>query len=229
MDHDAAHSADKSDVTGETLVIIRLLSLIGITAFAILASNASSAAEGLGRLFFNPEQRAQMDLARSKRIRTTLAEEPTEQQSTALPETVLYNGLVRRSDGKNTIWLNGRSVPEGEMGGHTTVNSTLRRDGSLVIELPQANRSINLRVGQELEITSGSIAESYARTAPLANSATRSGPGSPKPAATVTPRNGKAATNRTGTQSSETRKGASEAKPAAVENSGSSKTAGPPQ
>lgn len=187
MDHGPAQPAGKPGLTGETLVIIRPLSLVGIAALAILVSHASSAAEGLGRLFFNPEQRAQMDLARSKRIRTTLSEEPEEQQSASLPETLTYNGLVRRSDGKNTVWLNGRSVPEGEMGGRTPVNSKLRWDGSLVIELPQANRSINLRVGQELEITSGSISEPYVRVAPVTKPAPKPAPESGKPASAPAP------------------------------------------
>ena len=148
-------------------------------ASALLALSApipAQAADALGRLFFNPEQRAQMDLARSKRIRATLSEEPAQEDAAALPETVTYNGVVRRSDGKNTIWLNSRSVPEGEMGGRTPVNSKLRPDGSLVIELPQANRCINLRVGQELELNSGSIAEPYARTAPLPKPAVKAEP-----------------------------------------------------
>lgn len=152
-------------------MIVRLL--LGVALLAILTPVPSQAAETLGRLFFNPEQRAQMDLARSKRIRTTLSEEPAEQQSASLPETVTYNGVVRRSDGKNTIWLNGRGVPEGEMAGRTPVSSKLHPDGRLIIELPQANRSINLRVGQELEISSGSIAEPYARATPVAKPAAK--------------------------------------------------------
>lgn len=50
----------------------------------------------LGRLFYTPEERARLDRAPG-------AGEPAAQA----PRTV--NGIVRRSDGQGTVWIDGRS------------------------------------------------------------------------------------------------------------------------
>ena len=162
------------------------IGLIILIAFGA-APGPATAAESLGRLFFSVEQRAQMDVARSKRIRSTLAEEPSAEDAAPLPEMVTYRGVVQRSDGKNTIWLNNHAIPEGEISGRTPVNSTVRRDGSLLIQLPEASRRIDLKVGQSLEVTSGVISEPFARPpTPPAEKKPAAKPGSEsvKPAST---------------------------------------------
>lgn len=71
---------------------------------AALAPTAQ-AAEALGRIFYTPEQRAQLDSLRKQRAIVSQArDEPA-------PETVTYNGIVRRSDGKTVVWMNKRRCP----------------------------------------------------------------------------------------------------------------------
>ncbi|MBI5919088.1 MAG: hypothetical protein HY849_06920 [Nitrosomonadales bacterium] len=60
-------------------------------ALLVLASIPPCAAQELGRLFFNPEQRAQLE-------RSTSPQKP-------LPP--LLNGIVQKCDGSRTIWLDG--------------------------------------------------------------------------------------------------------------------------
>src|SRR5688572_14425741 len=90
------------------------------TAFAPL-SLAAQQQEPLGRLFFTPPQRSSLDIARSQRARTTLATESTEQQPVQQEQTISYGGMVRRSDGKSTVWINGRPVTEQEAASGATV------------------------------------------------------------------------------------------------------------
>ncbi|MCB1960021.1 MAG: hypothetical protein KDE68_05795 [Rhodocyclaceae bacterium] len=62
----------------------------------ILTSVGAQAQAPLGRLFFTPQERA--DLDRGKTAATS--------DDTAPPPTL--DGIVRRSDGRATVWINGQ-------------------------------------------------------------------------------------------------------------------------
>lgn len=126
------------------------------------------AADSLGRLFHTPEQRAQMDLARVKRDQRLPVSSETEPAAAPIaqgPDVVTYSGVVRRSDGKSTVWINGKPVNErNRIGNASEVNVLgVRRDGAVSVAIPQADRRASLKVGQSLDVTSGRIEESYAR------------------------------------------------------------------
>ena len=57
------------------------------------------AEEALGRLFFTPEKRAALERSRKLNLRQTPQIEGT---------TLSLEGIVRRSDGNGTAWINGR-------------------------------------------------------------------------------------------------------------------------
>ena len=97
---------------------IRLIACCALVA-AIWTDLAAAQApkpaeEPLGRLFFTPAQRAQLDVARKQRARTTLATERAEEATSAAPtpQTITYDGVVQRSDGKSTVWINSRPAHE---------------------------------------------------------------------------------------------------------------------
>lgn len=140
--------------------------LLALTAF-IAAVPLAPAAEPLGRLFFTPQQRATLDTARKQKNRATIATEETQEAAPAppVPETITVQGVVRRSDGKSTVWINNRAVNEGGKAGSASVVRTDRPDGSLTVHVPQAGRDVDLKVGQSLEIVSGTIEENYSRRA----------------------------------------------------------------
>ncbi|MFZ0107478.1 MAG: hypothetical protein WAK92_11515 [Thiobacillus sp.] len=56
-----------------------------------------------GRLFYTPEQRAQLEAARDRNVTQTRHASPT-----ATPAPLRFDGMVIRSDGKSTSWVNGR-------------------------------------------------------------------------------------------------------------------------
>jgi hypothetical protein len=144
------------------LIPIGLACLLGCTA------GYTAAAESMGRLFFEPSQRAQLDLARAQRDRRSPVVVPdTEQPAPSQgPGVVTYNGVVRRSDGKSTVWINGKPITERTHDSDVSVLS-VRRDGAVSVAVPQTDRSASLRVGQSMEVESGKIEESYARRATL--------------------------------------------------------------
>ena len=162
-------------------------------------SGAVLASDGLGRLFLTPDQRAQLEIVRAQRDRrlpvsieteTTAAPVPAAPQG---PEIVTYNGVVRRSDGKSTVWINGKPVNERNRRSSDSEVSVLgvQRDGAVSVSIPQADRRASLKVGQSLEVTSGVIEESYLRRAtlprPQVNMPAATTPAAVAPAAVTAP------------------------------------------
>jgi hypothetical protein len=101
---------------------------IGLCAFG-LAISTFTHAEELGRLFFTPEQRAQMDY--------NFVREAQPDNS-----TVMLNGIVQRHGGKRTAWING--VPQ------QAGSSDEKTPESMSVQLPGQNKSVKLKVGQRV-------------------------------------------------------------------------------
>jgi hypothetical protein len=154
------HRQRRSDAGEETVKILPFALLL------VLAAPPARAAEPIGRLFYTPDQRGQLDAARAKRARTgTDKAEDAPRPST--PEVVTYGGIVRRSDGKTTVWLNNRAVTERESAGARMVGR-VRSDGTVVLQSAQTGRNVPLRVGQRADLLSGRVDEGYRRVAPKA-------------------------------------------------------------
>jgi len=140
---------------------------IGLVAGSALAAAAmsvpASAQERLGRLFFTPAQRASLDIARSQRARAAVATEKSEQEATPVPQTITYSGVLRRSDGKTTVWINNQPVHDRESAGAGAIVGRVRPDGSVTLQVPQSGRSVNLKPGQSVELLTGAVEEPYSR------------------------------------------------------------------
>lgn len=118
------------------------------------------AAPPLGRLFFTPEQRAALDELRTHRPqRTVSVAAPAEAPPPAL---VTYSGLVQRSDGHSTVWINHRPVYD-RIDDSSAATARVEDDGTARIVMPQQPGRVRLKVGQTAELATGRIAESYAR------------------------------------------------------------------
>jgi hypothetical protein len=126
------------------------------------AAGTVKAPEPIGRMFFTPGQRGSLDIARTQRARTTLANDRTAEEATPQAQVVTYSGVVKRSDGKSTVWINGRSVNDNEAIGGSVVG-TIRSDGGITLSVPQSSRSVNLKPGQSIDLLSGTIEEGYSR------------------------------------------------------------------
>ena len=130
-------------------------------AVALGAASAAGAAQPVGRLFFTPAERAQLDVARA----TKRAPEPPASQKAAAepppPETqiITYSGIVRRSDGKSILWLNSRAADEKEALSGLPVSGRVRPDGGVTLQVPGGDRTIDLKVGQRAELQTGRVSE----------------------------------------------------------------------
>ena len=142
-----------------------LLLICLLAAAAIPAPAPAAQTERLGRLFFTPAQRSSLDVARNQRARAALATVNPEQEAAPASQTITYGGLVRRDDGRTTVWLNSQPVRDTDPSGAGAVVSRVRPDGSIVLQAPQSGRSVNLKPGQSVELLTGTVEEGYARRA----------------------------------------------------------------
>lgn len=92
---------------------------------------ASIHAEEIGRLFFTPAQRVQLDYGYAPEIRP-------DGNSNAL----MLNGIVQKHGGKRTIWVNGQPQQAG--------TSDERTPASLSVPLPGQKKTVKLKVGQRV-------------------------------------------------------------------------------
>jgi len=104
------------------------------------------AEEELGRLFFTPERRQNLDRQRQLNI----------QEKQEIPEdpTLTINGIVTRSSGKRTVWINGMAQSENETQSGVTVIPNRNEPGRIVV---QANESPagNAKVGETVSRNTG--------------------------------------------------------------------------
>jgi hypothetical protein len=80
----------------------RALFALALAAGAVLSSPRPAAADELGRLFFTPQQRQELDRRRASNVQ--------EKEEVVVESSVTVNGHVVRSSGKTTTWVNG--VPQ---------------------------------------------------------------------------------------------------------------------
>lgn len=138
-----------------------------VVCFACLTMAASASAAEIGRLFFTPSERAQLDIARTQKKTTAPAAAPAAvEEETPLPQVVTYGGLVRRSDGKSMLWLNDRLLEEKEALTGPALQGKVRPDGAVSLRTSQSASSVEIKVGQSVELLSGKVAEGRSVEAP---------------------------------------------------------------
>jgi hypothetical protein len=99
-----------------------------------------SSAESLGRLFFTPEQRAQLEYSKSQSNDTGSS-----------GRALTVNGIVQKHGGKRTAWING--VPQ------QAGNSDERAPDSLPVAVPGLSKPVKVKVGQKVLINPASDSE----------------------------------------------------------------------
>ncbi|MBS1218421.1 MAG: hypothetical protein H6R21_1554 [Proteobacteria bacterium] len=149
-----------------------------IAALLLTAMQFAHATEPVGRIFFTPEQRAQLDSLRTQRVvASQVRDEP-------IPEIVTYNGIVRRADGKATVWVNGEALSEAGLRDKQSIAGRVGRDGRILLQTPQANGAaqVQLKVGQSAELLSGRVAEPFSSQRATLTTKTKPEPAAKPPA-----------------------------------------------
>jgi hypothetical protein len=138
------------------------LALAATLTHAGAAQNEAPRAPGaapLGRLFFTPGERAQLDIARMQKKPTTAEVAAQPPEPPPMPQTVTYGGIIRRSDGKAMLWINNQLVEEKDALSSLNLKGRVRPDGAVTLQVPQTGGSINVKVGQSVEVQTGRVGE----------------------------------------------------------------------
>jgi hypothetical protein len=132
-----------------------------VFAAGLLCTAAVHAQEaGFGRLFYTPEQRAQLEQARRRNISAEdQAAEVASKPKTPRARNVVINGVITRSDGETVVWVNGKPVERETQDGMRVFPSTA--EGAVVVREPERGRAVRLKVGQRADLLSGKIEEGY--------------------------------------------------------------------
>ena len=101
-----------------------------ICALALIASAPVNADE-LGRLFYTPEQRAQLDIEHARN--TPQADSPN---------VMSIDGIVQRHGGERTVWINGVPQPAGQ--------SDDSAPDSVPVAVPGQSQPVKVKVGQKI-------------------------------------------------------------------------------
>ncbi len=135
------------------LILAVLVAALGTPGFA--------QEPALGRLFLTPEQRAVLDNARRNKIRAEALAATAEKKPKIPPaRSVTINGIVSRSDGESTVWVNGQPT-EGRTEDGMRVTVSPGSQSSVVLREPEKGKQVRLKVGQRADLISGRIQEPY--------------------------------------------------------------------
>lgn len=116
------------------LVLVLLLGL----------SEAASAQEPFGRLFFTPEQRQALDARRRARL-------PDRPSAPVVSPTTRLDGYVQRGNGKSTVFVNGEPVPE------TAPEAPRIGTGRVTVNVGESGARTGLRPGESLDRGTGEV------------------------------------------------------------------------
>jgi hypothetical protein len=158
--------------------------LAGGVLVIALASPAQAGDEWYGRLFYTPAQRAALEDARSRNIRSEeLAVEAAKRPAAPRSRNVTLTGIVQRSDGESFAWVNGKPVDSHARDG-LRVRHFAGPSGAVVYD-PQKGRAVSVKVGQRVDLLTGRVEEAYERKGPVsaapAQSAAGNAPVAPEP------------------------------------------------
>jgi hypothetical protein len=117
---------------------------LGVSAAVLLACGGALAEESsIGKLFFTPDRRAALDGQRQLDV----------QQARVLEgEKLSVDGVVKRSSGKSTVWINGVAHHDRTVASEVQPRISDRNPGRVVLQAGDGPPA-SLRVGQSINRT----------------------------------------------------------------------------
>ncbi len=105
---------------------------LSLLPLALLGISSSAQAADLGRLFYTPQQRQQLDYQQT--TGSTVEGGPR--------NYIIVNGVVQKQGGKRTVWING--VPQ------TDGRSNDRAPANISITVPGKKQPVQTKVGEKI-------------------------------------------------------------------------------
>jgi len=149
--------------------------MIKNTLFIILLfllSNSHAEEADLGRLFFNENERQEISrLYKQSLVKPEQAQEIEAIEQPIIPSNITLNGLIIRSNGKNTVWIDEMQNPheEGLYGLQIDIENLSIDQVDVPILIHSGEIQVYLKPGQKMDTTNGFVRETYADTVMPAN------------------------------------------------------------
>ncbi len=143
----------------------RLAACSGIASvFALATFPAVAQAQALGRLFTTPEERQMLEALRRQPPKPET--EPVVDAAPVEPAPVVpqvtVDGLVRRSRGQSTVWINGMTSLEGDLEAQgIAVDIGTLHGTTLPVHIGNAPLAVGLKPGQTYDTDAAQIREIY--------------------------------------------------------------------
>ncbi len=131
-----------------------------LTVLPLMASADEPA--HLGRLFFTPAERSNLDILRQnskapdkviKADEISKDDDINTDSASSASKPVILNGYISRSDGKNTVWVNDQAVSENNASKALSVGRLNKNQVQVTVN----NKSVTLKPGQVYDPNSGKV------------------------------------------------------------------------
>jgi hypothetical protein len=126
------------------LLPLAVITLLVPPATQAQSSTSADTEKPLGRLFFTPERRNALERQRQYNIRESQAMEG---------ETLSINGVVLRSGGKKTYWVNGHVQNDDSTGSGVTITTSRKTPGQTKVTTTNGEPMADLRVGETINLS----------------------------------------------------------------------------
>lgn len=144
-------------------VKVRKSILCSFILLPYLSGQVLLAGDQFGRLFTTPAQREHLDELRKiepeQRVTVeeqTLVIDDVEETEEVSVDALTVRGLVHRSDGNSTAWINNSNTFEGGVASQYIIIGDIGSD-KVEITIPTANKAVKLNVGETFDPVSESI------------------------------------------------------------------------
>ena len=127
---------------------------------------------GFGTLMTTPEQRLMLNEQRKSFDTPVNHRQIADSKQT--PQVIIFEGIVKRRNGPNSIWLNGQLVERTTSTG-LSIDPNKTIENAIAIDLPSTGNAVWLRPGQGVALDDGNIYENYQQAAPAIVAAQASG------------------------------------------------------
>jgi hypothetical protein len=137
-----------------------------LALIALFVTETTVAEPVFGRLYTTPKQREQLDELRNRAPQEAITIDIAESTDTVDPtdsevitsQSITLDGIVYRSDGKNTAWVNRSSTNEGNLETQfRKVDEKDVRSNQVKITLPDNQTQVDLKVGQQYDVNSREV------------------------------------------------------------------------
>jgi hypothetical protein len=137
---------------------------LSVVVMTLCWFSVSKAEDSLGRLFFTPDQRAALEELRYQKPvvvkipEIIFEEEPVVETEKPNIGNIEVNGLVYRSNGKSTAWVNRVNSYDGNLSNeYLQIDAGNIKPDDVEIVMPINDTKINLKAGESFDPEAGEV------------------------------------------------------------------------